>query len=293
VAELRHLRYFVAVAQELSFSRAADRLHMAQSPLSAAIRQLERELGVRLFERTTRSVRLTAAGERLLERGVPALAAVEDALADAARAGRGVVGTLRLGCSPAARHELRPALLARVRAELPDVAVEVSEATSGALRRELLGGRLDAALVFCAEPTPGVARQVVSNDALHVLMRASHPLAARADVTLAELARGRFVIPGEELNGEFNRRLRALCGAAGFAPETVVAGVIWDAAEWPPGDDVVTLTTERWARHLPAGLRAPALLPTATMPIELAWRERDESPLLSRFVALAVLEWAY
>ena len=85
--ELRHLRYFVAVAQELSFSRAAERLHMAQSPLSAAIRQLETELGVPLFERTTRTVRLTPAGERLLERGLPALSAVDGAFAEASRAG--------------------------------------------------------------------------------------------------------------------------------------------------------------------------------------------------------------
>ena len=177
--ELRHLRYFVAVAQELSFSRAAARLHMAQSPLSAAIRQLEAELGVLLFERTTRAVRLTAAGERLLARGLPALTAVERAFAEARDAGRGVVGTLRIGSSPAARHELRPALVARVREELPGVELELSEATSGTLRRELLGERLDVALLFGSQPAPGIARRVLSHDELHVLMRASHRLAGR------------------------------------------------------------------------------------------------------------------
>src|SRR3954468_4107153 len=112
--ELRHLRYFVAVAEELSFARAADRLHMAASPLSQAIRQLETELGVELFVRTTRSVTLTEAGRRLLADGVAALHAVDAAFANAARAGRGVLGTLRLGSSPAARPELRPQLLARL-----------------------------------------------------------------------------------------------------------------------------------------------------------------------------------
>jgi DNA-binding transcriptional LysR family regulator len=282
--ELRHLRYFVAVAHELSFSRAAERLHMAQSPLSAAIRQLENELGVQLFERTTRAVRLTPAGARLLERGVPALSAVDGAFADAVRAGRGLLGTLRIGSSPAARFELRPALLARVREALPGVELEVSEATSGTLSRELLGERLDAALLFCSDPVPGLARRVVSEDAVHVLMRASHRLAGWEEVEIGALARDRFVVPGEDLNGGFHRRLRALCG---FEPSTVLAGVIWDDAEWPAGDDVVTLTTERWARHLPPSMRAPRLVPEVSMPVELAWREHDASPLLHRVLGLA------
>ena len=282
--ELRHLRYFVAVAQELSFSRAAARLHMAQSPLSAAIRQLEAELGVLLFERTTRAVRLTAAGERLLARGLPALTAVERAFAEARDAGRGVVGTLRIGSSPAARHELRPALVARVREELPGVELELSEATSGTLRRELLGERLDVALLFGSQPAPGIARRVLSHDELYVLMRGSHRLAGRDEVPIEALAGDRFVVPGEDLNGEFHRRLLALCRP--FVPATVLAGVIWDEAEWPPGDDVVTLTTERWARHLAPGLRAPRLVPVQTMAVELAWREHDSSPLLHRFLRL-------
>jgi DNA-binding transcriptional LysR family regulator len=285
VPELRHLRYFVAVAQELSFSRAAERLHMAQSPLSAAIRQLEAELGVTLFERTTRAVRLTAAGERLLARGLPALSAVEGAFAEARDAGRGVLGTLRIGSSPAARHELRPALIARVREELPGVELELSEATSGTLRRELLGERLDAALLFCSHPVPGLARRVLSEDAVHVLMRSSHRLAGWETVAIEALRGDRFVVPGEDLNSDFHRRLRMLC--AGFEPATVLAGVIWDEAEWPAGDDVVTLTTERWARHLPPSMRAPLLSPPQSMPVELAWREHESSPLVQRFLALA------
>jgi DNA-binding transcriptional LysR family regulator len=288
MAELRQLRYFVAVAEELSFARAAERLHIAPSPLSAAIRRLEAELGTALFVRTTRHVELTEAGRRLLAGGSAALAAVDAALADAARAGRGVLGTVRLGATPAARHELRPALLARVREEEPGIQVEVSEATTGALCRELAGRRLDAALTFCAEPAEGLARRVVAYEPLQVMMRRGHRLAGRDAVDFAQLHGDRFIVPAEELNPAFNRKLRALCAEHGFVPMTVVAGVIWDDAEWPEGDDVVTLTTERWARHLPARLWAARLEPEQRLPVELAWREDDRSPVLARFLAVAL-----
>ena len=173
--ELRHLRYFVAVAEELSFSRAADRLHMAASPVSQAIRQLEAELGVELFVRTTRSVTLTEAGKRLLTEGTAALQAVEEAFANASRAGHGVLGTLRLGCTPAARHEIRPALVAALREHHPGIEVDASEATTGNLCRELLGHRLDVAVGFCTEPLPGLARRTLLRERMHVLMRRVAP----------------------------------------------------------------------------------------------------------------------
>jgi DNA-binding transcriptional LysR family regulator len=288
MADIRQLRYFVAVAEELNFARAADRLHIAASPLSAAIRKLETELGVELFARTTRRVELTDAGRRLLADGAAAVAAFASALADAARAGRGLLGTIRLGASAAARHELRPALLARLRQLEPDIQVEVSEATTGALSRELTSRRLDAALTFCAEPTPGLSRRVLSHEPLQLLMRRGHRLAGRAELDLARLRGNRLVIPAEDLNPAFNRRLRALCAEHDFQPTTIVAGVIWDDAEWPPGDDVVTLTTERWARHIPQHLWAARLNPQQTLPIELAWRDDDTSPVLARFLAVAL-----
>jgi DNA-binding transcriptional LysR family regulator len=284
VPELRHLRYFLAVAEELSFARAADRLHMAPSPLSAAIRQLEAELGVELFVRTTRRVELTEAGRRLLADGVPALGAVEAAFANAARAGSGVLGTLRVGLSTVTRHELRPQLLARLREQAPGIAADVTESTTGALVRELLGRRLDAAVTFCLEPTPGLARRTLSRERMRVLMRAGHPLAGEDEVRIEQLGGDRFVVPAHDLNRGFLRRLNALCREHGFEPDTVVATLIWDDKEWPPGDDVVTLVTERWARHVPDRLRTAALSPELLLPVEIAWREDDESPLLRTFL---------
>ena len=282
MAELRHLRYFVAVAEELSFSRAADRLHMAASPLSQAIRQLEAELGVALFVRTTRSVELTEAGQRLLADGVAALQAVDGAFANAVRAGRGVLGTLRLGSSPAARHEVRPALIARLRDTHPGIAVDASEATTGNLCRELLSHRLDVALGFCTEPVPGLARRVLLRERMHVLMRRGHPLAGAEGLSLDALRGSRFVIPAHDLNPGFNRRLRLLCD---FEP--VVAAAIWEDAEWPAGDDLVTLATTAVATRAEAHMRVVSLVPELRMPIEVVWREDDDSPVLARFLELA------
>src|SRR4051812_43694789 len=193
---------------------------MAASPLSQAIRQLEAELGVELFVRTTRHVELTGAGRRLLADGAAALQAVDAALANAARAGRGVLGTLRLGSSPAARHEVRPALLGRLREAHPGIAVDASEATTGHLCRELLSHRLDVALGFCAEPVPGLARRVLARERMSVLMRRTHRLASAAELSVDALRGARVVIPADELNTGFNRRLRQLCA---FEPVVAAA----------------------------------------------------------------------
>jgi DNA-binding transcriptional LysR family regulator len=283
VPELRHLRYFLTVAEELNFARAADRLHMAASPLSQAIRQLEAELGVELFIRTTRSVALTEAGRRLAADGPAALAAVEAAFADAARAGQGVLGVLRFGSTPAARFELRPALLAALRAAHPGISVDASEATTGNLTRELLSRRLDVAIGFCCDPVPGLARRPWLDEPVHVLMRVPRG----ESVTLAELRSCRFVVPGVGQNEGFGRRLRVLCAAAGFTPSTVVANFIWDDAEWPPGDDIVALATERVVRARAPHLHSARLTPAATLPLELLWREDDDSPVVRTFLSVA------
>ena len=282
--ELRHLRYFVAVAEELNFSRAADRLHMAASPLSAAIRQLEGELGVELFTRTTRHVELTAAGRRLLADGASALAAVDAAFAAAARAGKGVLGTLRLGATPAARYEIRPMLLARLREQHPGIEVDASEATTGHLCRELLSRRLDVAIGFCVEPVPGLMRRTLVHEPMYVLMRRGHRLCLEAEVSLDAFSNDRFVVPGAGLNTGFNRRLALMCG---FEPHTVPAGFIWDDGEWPPGEDVVALATERVARNAPGHMRWAKLVPEQHMPIDLVWREDDDSPVLKTFLEVA------
>ena len=125
--DLRQLRTFVAVAEELNFTRAAARLHLAQQAVSKAVRQLERELGVELLERTTREVRLTAAGAAVLERAPAVLAAADDAFARARAVGHGLAGTIRVGVSPALGQAVRDEVTAVLRANASDVAVSLLE----------------------------------------------------------------------------------------------------------------------------------------------------------------------
>lgn len=216
-----------------------------------------------------------------------ALQAVDAAFANASQAGRGVLGTLRLGASPAACNEVRPRLVARLREAHPGIAVDASEATTGNLCRELLSHRLDVALGFCTDAVPGLARRVVVRERMYVLMRRSHPLAGAASLQLDALRDARFVVPGEVLNAGFNRRLRLLCREHGFEPATVVATAVWEEAEWPAGDDLVTLATGAVARHAPAHMRSALLEPALHMPIEVVWREDDDSPVLRRFLEVA------
>ena len=150
--------------------------------------------------------------------------------------------------------------------------------------RELIGRRLDAALTFCLEPTPGLARRLYSQERMQVLMRRGHRLSGAEVVRLEQLHGDRFVVPAEDLSPGFNRRLRALCSEHGFEPATSVATVIWDDDEWPAGADVVTLVNEGWARHVPDRLRSVRLEPELRLPVEVVWREDDDSPLLKTFL---------
>src|ERR1700757_2848188 len=149
--ELRHLRYFVAVAEELNFSRAADRLHMAQPPLSAAIRQLEQELGTELLLRTTREVSLTEAGSTFLDGARRTLAELERARSDAQRAAAGEVGQLRVGFSWSARFETLPMVGRAFRQTHPDVSLLTEEMWNARMLPALRSGTIDLAIALCPE----------------------------------------------------------------------------------------------------------------------------------------------
>jgi DNA-binding transcriptional LysR family regulator len=173
-------------------------------------------------------------------------------------------------------------LLARLREAHPGIAVDASEATTGNLCRELLSHRLDVALGFCTDAVPGLSRRVLSQERMSVLMRRAHPLAGEPELSVEALRGARIVIPADDLNAGFNRRLRRLC-----AFEPVVAASIWEDAEWPPGDDLLTLVTPSVAQRVAPHMHVARLVPELEMPIEVVWREDDDSPVLARFLEVA------
>jgi DNA-binding transcriptional LysR family regulator len=190
--ELRHLTVFVAVAEEASFTRAADRLHTVQSAVSASVRGLERELGAALFDRTTRRVELTDAGDALLPEARQVLAAVTAAREAVDQVSGGLRGTLRLGTmqGQAMRAISVPRLLARFRAEHPGVEVQVSHPGGSILMAEQVrAGRLDLAFLSLPERRPsGLTLTRISREEMQLAFPNGHALATRADVDLAAVA---------------------------------------------------------------------------------------------------------
>lgn len=175
--ELRQLRYFLAVAEELHFTRAAERLHVSQPPLTVAVRQLEQELGATLLDRTTRRVRLTAAGEALRDRARTILDEVEAAATWSADVGAGTAGRLRVGFVSSASYEIVPRALRAFRASRPAVRLDLAPLASGEQVEGLLAGEIDVGVVRDADPLPGVRLEPIAEERLVCVLPAGHPLA--------------------------------------------------------------------------------------------------------------------
>src|ERR1700749_4302910 len=185
--EPRLLRYFVAVAPELHFGRAAARLYISQPSLSNQIHNLERTLGTDLFIRNSRQVALTPAGRALLEEAPLALAALERAAERARLAGAGIAGTVRLGYAPMAGFETLAAILAAVEHDSPNVTVIASERFSAEIPSRVLAGELDVGLALHPEPMRGVRSELLRREPHVVLLSQRHRLAGTDPISLGSL----------------------------------------------------------------------------------------------------------
>jgi DNA-binding transcriptional LysR family regulator len=215
--ELRHLRYFVAVAEELHFARAAERLHIEQSPLSRAIKELEYDLKAQLFERTTRSTRLTWAGQVLLEDVRRIFAAIEQARADVTAAATGYHGTLRIALSDAIAPARLAALLALCRAKEPEVEIRLFQIPFAQQVKGLRDDLYDAGFAQWAEVGDGIIAEPVWTDPLVVAVPARHPLLIHKQISLEEMLRYPLVLFDPEKCEGVSRQIERALYSVGTA----------------------------------------------------------------------------
>jgi DNA-binding transcriptional LysR family regulator len=198
LSDLGHLRAFIAVAEELSFTRAAQRLQMTQPPLSRSIRRLERDVGVALFERTSRKVALTPAGRALLAHARSAVFHLDRGVSAARRAARDATRTLRIGFTSTLARRLVPQTARRFAEQQPEVALELMEATPAALRAELASGGLDVAVLYSVDPrwyeADGFAVERLGTEPACAVLPADHELARRPSVALRMLANEPWIV---------------------------------------------------------------------------------------------------
>jgi DNA-binding transcriptional LysR family regulator len=284
--ELRHLRYFVTVAEELHFGRAAEKLHIAQPPLSQQIQQLERELGFSLFLRANRRVTLTAAGAVFLQDVTRSLQSIEQAVRAARRADRGDTGTLALGFSTSATFEVLPALLSRFRATCPNVEMSLYEMNAAEQVQALEDKRLDVGLARPAITGEGLTIETVLAEPLVVALPEGHSLVSQKVIALADLAEEPFVLSPEAPKPSYADSVKALCAGVGFVPQ-----VVQEAREMPTILSLVaaglgvTLTPASARNLRRTGLvYRPLSDPNAVMELVVAFRTGDSSPTLRRFL---------
>ena len=289
MVELRHLRYFIAVAEELNFSRAAQRMHMAQPPLSAAIRKLERDLSVDLFVRTTREVRLTDAGRAFLVGARRTLADAERAAEDAKRAAAGELGQLRIAYSWSTRFETLPALGRAFRAGHPDVELLAQEMWNVHMPSAFASGSVDIALSICPEIAAELELAPIRKERLVALMPADHPLAREEAIPLSVLADEELIVFPREIAPRLHDAFMAIYRGAGFEPRVRNESfhTDWDLGVLAQIPAVAT-APQTVAGGLPDGIVAVAISePTDVLETCLVWRRDDPSATVAAFVAVA------
>lgn len=288
--ELRHLSAFVAVAEELHFGRAAKRLQMAQPPLSQQIRQLEKELGVQLFERNTRSVRLTSAGESFLQPVRTVLDHLDVAVRAAKAAGRGEYGRVSIGFAGASSHETLPRLTRAVRAAHPGIELVMTGQTYAnvALAR-VADGSLDLGFVRLPVTQPGVAHRVIDEEELVCALPSDHPLAARDSVSIEGLAEEPFVSFPANTGSTVRDAMVGACEAAGFNPRVVQeAPDSYTIMALVAAGVGVTLTVTSVQHIQQNGLvYRPLAGPPIRRQAALAWRSDNPSAALRAVLAAA------
>ncbi len=283
--EIRQLQYFVAVAQTRHFGRAAERLHMAQSPLSQAIRQLEAQLGATLFDRTTRRVELTPAGEALLRDAERILGSIEAAQTRVRLVGAGRTGLLRVGATGLAAYRQLPQLARIATRELPGLELRFEpDLLTPAQEQALQEDRIDLAVLRPPLRRAGLASRLVARERLVVAVPQSHRLAGDEPVRLAELRDEDFVVYGVP-DSVVDGAVTQACLSAGFLPRRVHAAAQTSILLTlvAAGLGVAVLPEAALALRV-QGVQLIPVADEVSIDLAIAWRREDPSPALARLL---------
>ena len=291
--ELRHLRYFVAVAEELHFGRAADKLHLAQPPLSQQIRKLEEIVGYALFARTSRAVNLTSAGEVFLERARRTLRHVQEDLEEARSVGRGEVGFLKVGFIGSSMLTQLPATLGKYRRQFPKVNLQLKEFHTSGVIQGILDNTLDVGFVRDSGPSEGLEVEPLFSEPFIAVLPGRHSLSTRKSLSGAELRNEPFVLFTPLASQRAWDKTVSICEAHGYRPN-----VVQEAPQWLTimrlvgaglGVSIAPACVERIATP-DVACRKLTAKPGKRLPvsdIELAYRSGDGRAIVTSFCELA------
>ncbi len=285
--ELRQLRFFVTLAEELHFGRAAAREHIVQSALSQQIQRLERELGVKLLDRSTHHVALTPAGTAFLNEARQILASAKRAVAAARQAGD-PAPVLQVGIVDAGYNSM-PQVLRAVQQRFPDLEIHQVEACVPEQFRYLADGRIDVGLGRASHAPEHVASELVRLDPLGVLVAESHVFAALKTVPVAMLAEEPLLLSADGRAPEFNQFVSELCRSAGFVPSLYRGSVhsIRGAADLIDQGRCLACVPASYASEYPGIVWRPLAEPVSLYPWSILWRADDDSEHVRAVVACA------
>jgi DNA-binding transcriptional LysR family regulator len=284
--ELRQLKYFITVAEELNFRRAAERLFMEQPPLSRQIRQLEDELNVELFHRSTRGVMLTQAGQAFLDEARLTLSQAERAAHVAQQVGQGK--KLKIGLSICAFNRMLPEIIQAYRQQSPDVVVTLTEMSTEAQIQALLSNAIDIGFVHAPISHPALLMVTLLSEPLVVALPPDHPLIHQEEINMQSLESEPFMVCPEAVKPDLYAQIMQLCQQAGFSPR-----IVQEAS--PPevllglvasGMGISLVATGAETRHSAGVVYRPLTTPSPTLETAAAWRKQSNSLVLNDFLML-------
>lgn len=285
--ELRHLRYFIAVAEELHFSRAADRLHIAQPPLSQQIKQLEAELGVELFcRKTKRQVQLTAAGQVFLQESYQLLTQLERSIQLTRRVGKGELGQIRVGFISSVTYDLLPMILQQFRSQFPEVEVLLQELNTTEQEKALQERRIQVGFVHLPLEDDNFNCECIQQQSLIVALPENHRLAKQDKIGLRSLADESFILFPRYCGKGLYDRIMSLCQQGNFTPqvtqEAIQMQTIIGLVSAGMGIAIVPSSLQNLQR---SGVIYREIKETTPL-VETAvvWQDEEETPIMRQFL---------